>query len=311
MKLVVLGELAAEYAATAAQQTGVEIAVVADQSDTRAREMAEHLGVENWSTDLFAVATTQADTVVILGSDVDRAAEIAHHVVHAGRAVILADVPASDESAWIELAGRAGDRLTLSRPLRFDPLFATTRAATQAGDVGTPRTVRIAWTFDRGPNRRAPLNPVTLATELADVAVWLLGEAPSAVYALMSDVDGPPLMQINLRTATGSLALLEATIGVAGFPRLRDLGLQASDGALYHRTLQDDLLWTTDGAEVLTYGDDALTREVAAWTSGLPSATANLARGSAIRHNLTIARAIAVSLTSSQPAVIEAETEVR
>jgi predicted dehydrogenase len=305
MKLAVLGRVAAAYAAHAVQYRGVEVAVVADQTEAEARAIAERLGAARWTADWLAAATGDPDTVVLLGSDVDRAAELAHHVVHLGRAAILADVPSGEEAAWVELAGQAGSRLTLSRRLRFDRLFATTKAAIQAGDVGAPRTVRLAWSFDDGPDRRSTLNPVSLATELADVAVWLLDDAPNAVYAVTSGVDGPPLIQANLRTSTGSLALVEATVGAAGFPPLRDLGLQASDGAIYHRTLQDDLLWTTTGAEVLTYADDAFAREVAAWTGGMPEAEANLARGMAIRHNLAVARAIAVSLTTGEPALVE------
>src|SRR5205814_528498 len=126
---------------------------------------------------------------------------------------------------------------------------------------------------------------VALATELADIALWLLDDEPSTVYAMTSGVDGPPLITVNLQTRSGLLALLEATVNSTALPPFRDVSLLASDGAIYYQTLHDDLLWTATGAEVLTYNDDPLIGEVAAITSDPPDRDDRLARGPIVGKN--------------------------
>jgi predicted dehydrogenase len=309
MQLIVLGRVATVYAAFAGPRAGVPVGVVADESETGAKELAERLGATGWTADPLAILPGPEDAIVVLGSDVARADELARMATTAGRAVVLPDVPAGEEQAWTEIASRPEHHLILSRPLRFDRLFATAKAAIRAGDVGKPRTVQIAWTFGAVAEGAAGSPTLAaLATELADVALWLLDDAPSAVYAVACAVEGPPLIQVNLQTRTGSLALLEASVASPGLPRFRDLSLQASDGAIYHRAIQDDSLWTSSGVEVLSYADDALAREVAAWAGQTSDAEADLARGQAVMHNLAVTRAIAVSLTSGEPVSITTAT---
>src|SRR5437899_3088431 len=84
-------------------------------------------------------------------------------------------------------------------------------------------------------------DPVEAATQLADVALWLLDAEPASVYALACEVAGPPLLKVNVLAARGELASLEATVDAEGFPARRDLHLLATDGEITHRTGQDDL----------------------------------------------------------------------
>jgi predicted dehydrogenase len=216
--------------------------------------------------------------------------------------VVLADVPVGDERSWTGLASPINQRVMLSRPLRFDRLLATTKATIRAGAVGTPRVVQISWTFaDAADGGHVDRRVIELATELADAALWLLDDRASAVYAVSCTVDGPPLARVNLQTRQGSLALLEASVATPGLPAFRDLGLQASDGAIYHRATRDDLLWTTDGVGILSYPDDALAREAAAWAGQAPGDGQDLARSDAVIDNVAAMRAIADSLARGEP----------
>lgn len=268
MKIVVIGDIAASYAAMVGQDGRAEVSLVADPS------------VE-WASALAA----------------------ANH----GDQVVLTELPSGDDGRLDELLATAGDRLVLSRPLRFDRLFLAAKLAIRVGDVGILRTVHISWSFDRRIEESDPPDLVALATELADVAVWLLDDEPSTVYALTCAVDGPPLITVNLQTHSGLLALLEATVTSTALPPCRDVSLLASDGAIYHRTLHDDLLWTATGAEVLTYRDDALVPEVAAITRDAPDRDDRLARGPAVGTNRALARALMRSVATGQPARVGAD----
>src|SRR5258708_20541436 len=103
MRIVVLGDTAASYAALIGGDASVDVAVIADPSN-------------DWAKALALVAES------------DRA--------------ILTELPGTMSSEWSDLIAAAGDRLVLSRPLRFDRLFATARQALRAGDAGTLRSAR-------------------------------------------------------------------------------------------------------------------------------------------------------------------------
>jgi hypothetical protein len=107
---------------------------------------------------------------------------------------------------------------------------------------------------------------------LADAALWLLDAKPASLYALSCDVEGAPLLHVNVLATNGALVLLEVTVGAVGIPAQRAMHLLASDGEIEHRTSHDDLLWSDGRVEVIGLnteptppaGDPALVRAVAA-----------------------------------------------
>jgi predicted dehydrogenase len=266
MRIVVLGESAVAFAALVGARSGVSVTVVADPA-------------RGWAN---ARALTAAS---------DR--------------VILADLVGAESVDWANLIADVGDRLVLSRRLRFDRTIATARQAIRAGNIGELRSAHLTWSFTStgGPD------PIGLATELVDAALWLLDDLPRAVYAAHCADDGPPFISVNLQTRRGFLALLEATVASAGLPPFRDVSLLGSDGAIYHRSTDDDLLWTTGGADVLSYADDALAREVAVVTSDALDRDDSVARGSVVARNLAIAAALARSLKTGEPVQLGEESQ--
>jgi predicted dehydrogenase len=175
------------------------------------------------------------------------------------------------------------DESTRNHSLRADPHVARARAVIQTGEVGAPRTLRLGWSFPPGTD------PIEAVTALADAALWLLDAEPASLYALAGADDGPPLLHVNVLAANGALALLEVALDAEGFPARRELHLLGSEGEIVHRTGQDDLLWSADGAEALH-------------AAGAPARQAD--DDEAARRNLTIARALATSLTRREPIVV-------
>jgi predicted dehydrogenase len=261
MRIVVLGESAVAYAALVGARSGVSVTVVTDPA-------------KGWANARALAAVS------------DR--------------VVLADLAGAESVDWANLIANAGDRLVLSRRLRFDRTIATARPTIRAGDIGELRSAHLTWSF---PSADGP-DPIGLATELVDAALWLLDDAPRAIYAVRCAADGPTFISVNLQTRRGFLALLEAMVVSPGLPPFRDVSLLGSDGAIYHRSVNDDLLWTTGGADVLSYADDPLAREVAVVTSDALDRDDRLARGSAVAGNLAIAEALARSLASGEPVQI-------
>jgi predicted dehydrogenase len=210
--------------------------------------------------------------------------------------VLLAGVPTTDSVAWDEVAHEAADGLSLSRPLRFDPHLARAREVLSAGTVGTPRTLDIAWSFTH------EVDVLVAATELVDVACWLLDSGPAAVYASACVVDGPPLVKINLLTESGALALIEVAGETDALPRRRDLHLLASDGEIVHRIGQDDLLWSDGRVQPLPVAatrDELWSLEIATWLDG-GGPPDRLAGRTALLWNLAAARALAKSLADGE-----------
>ncbi len=173
-----------------------------------------------------------------------------------------------------EVAGEGG---TPGRPLRCDPHIARARDVVRGGTVGAPRTLELCWSFDGD-------DPIEMAAELVAIACFLLDSGPASIYAVASEVEGPPLVKVNLLTASGAIAAIEASSESADLPARRDLHLIATDGEIVHRIGKDDLLWS----------------EGKAWPL---SATIDLdgpAPGTTAGWDLAISRALADSLATGE-----------
>ena len=248
-----------------------------------------------------------ADAVVI-SPQARGALASARRALRAGQRVLLTSVPTRSHDEWSRLAGRHRDRLALSRSMRFDRLLAAAKDSVRAGNVGQARTIHLGWSFPGRPrsSRQRQLTGLIDGTALlADAALWLLEAAPERIYALRCEVDGAPLMMANIQASSGFLASIETTLGTDGYPPLRELSLLGADGAIYHRTAQDDILFTKDGAEVLGHTEDSLVREASAWLDDAAPTRQNLAGGDALRLAIALTRAIADSIERGEPVAVE------
>jgi predicted dehydrogenase len=176
----------------------------------------------------------------------------------------------------------ADEGVTPNRPLRFDPYIARAREVVRGGTVGTPRTLELCWSF-------AGADATAAATELVDVACWLLDSGPASVYAVACRVAGPPLVKVNLLTESGAIAVIEVAGESDDLPTRSDLHLLATDGEIVHRIGNDDLIWSEGRAWPLpgVAGLDELRDQ-------------ELAGEPAIGWNVAVSRALARSLATGE-----------
>src|SRR5262245_45542749 len=92
----------------------------------------------------------------------------------------LADLVRAETGA-VAAVLELGGRVVLSGRLRFDRTIATARRAIRAGEIGEVRSAHLTWSFSGGPRSS---DPIELATELVDAALWLLDDAPRSLYAV-------------------------------------------------------------------------------------------------------------------------------
>ena len=177
-----------------------------------------------------------------------------------------------------------GGGTTLNPPLRFDLHIVRAKDVVRGGTVGAPRTLELCWSAD-GDDATA------IATELVDVACDLLDSGPAAIYAVASDVEGPPLVKVNVLTESGAIAVIEASGESGELPARRDLHLIATDGEIVHRIGKDDLLWSEGRiwplfgtAETVDGGDGPARGAVSGWNEAVSRALArSLATGETVR----------------------------
>jgi hypothetical protein len=269
MKLAVFGDTARDAGTIAARLAGV--------SDVIPVTPADSMDGEGWIG-------------LVVDGGADGAARIAETALANGRRVLLTEIPKNEPKTWMI---PARDGLTLSRPLRFDPHIARAKEVVRGGTIGGPRTLELCWSLERDDATGA-------ATELVDVACMLLDSGPAAIYASSSDVTGPPLIKVNLLTASGAIAVIEAAVESDELPARRDLHLLATDGEIVHRIGQDDLLWSEGSARPLpgaTATEALRAQEIAVWIDGESD---GLARGPAVDWNLAAGTALAQSLATGE-----------
>ena len=129
-------------------------------------------------------------------------------------------------------ATRGGAQLCILNPERFLPSRQLIRQQLDSGKLGEPGLVRI-HRWESGAVE-------TLATPLAcelDVALWLMGSAPTLVYALSTG----GLLQIHLGFPGGGMALLDYVDSLPPGDGYQSLSVIASTGAAYaddHQNVQ-------------------------------------------------------------------------
>src|SRR5262245_31519514 len=112
---------------------------------------------------------------LVVSQEEQGATRLVSTALAAGHRVLLGGVPRADHVRWDEIVLPARDVLTVSRPLRFERHIARTKDVIREGTIGVPRTLELCWGFDRR------CDPIVKATELIDVACFLLADEPAAI----------------------------------------------------------------------------------------------------------------------------------
>ena len=190
--LLGLGRIGAFHAEVLAGLPAVEELVLSDPVPALAEQAAERLGARvgvRIADDPAAVLASGTDGMII-AAPTPVHAELIELCVAAGRPTFCEKPVSRDNAEAAQLATRiagTGVPVQIGYPRRFDPAFATIRAAVAGGDLGTVTTVR-STTLDPAPPPRAYLAASggifrDCAVHDFDAVRWVTGQEVIEVYA--------------------------------------------------------------------------------------------------------------------------------
>ncbi|HTU53525.1 MAG TPA: inositol 2-dehydrogenase [Acetobacteraceae bacterium] len=211
------GRIGRIHAANAAANPRCRLVAVADIVEAAASSLARSLGCEAAGDPAATIAREDVDAVVI-GTPTDTHVALLLEAARRGKAV-LCEKPVDLNLRKVDEAAaeieKLAARVMVAFNRRFDPSAAAVRRAIDAGAIGAVRQVVIT---SRDP---APPPPSYIASSGGifrdmtihdfDMARWLLGEEPSAVFACASTLVDPAIgaagdfdsVMIVMRTPSG------------------------------------------------------------------------------------------------------------
>jgi myo-inositol 2-dehydrogenase / D-chiro-inositol 1-dehydrogenase len=213
------GVMGADHARIFAEELPhVEIAIVCDASDERARSVATQFGVGTVVTDPLEAATSDHIDAVVIASPDDTHAALTIAALQAGKHV-LCEKPLSQSSAEciqiMEIEQQIGARrVQVGFMRRFDPSYVEVKTLLTAGAIGNAlmlhcfhRNVSVPSTF------LAPMAITNSAPHEFDIARYLFNEEIVSISVFQPNVSTlsaqvMPVFMV-LKTAAGRLVNVE------------------------------------------------------------------------------------------------------
>ncbi len=262
LALIAYGQSGPQYDRVARRiRNGAFTAVVAGDA-AAARRTARSIGAQIWTDDFDALLADHSNAfdAVVLDSSVPLPARYSQSAARAGKHV-LADMPlAGSRDAALQVISACSEAsvcLMVGQALRFTPSLRTVKESLAAGQLGDPGLVRIhSWKATDDEKNRGHIDdsePAAGAGLLlprvhreVDLACWLFGTRPEAVYAIESNTSRPrsvglPYLQLHLGFPDGGMALIDSTQTLPGGDGYFSLSLIGSTGAAYsdgHHNMQ-------------------------------------------------------------------------
>ena len=215
------GRIGRIHARNVALHPALELKYVVDPMAGAAETLAADVGAI--AGDLDQALGDAAVSGVIIASPTDHHLDQALRAVEAGKAVMCekpVDLDLQRARAATSKLGAPGVSLFVGFNRRFDPQFAALKARLDAGAVGALETVQIT-SHDPAP---PPVSYIRtsgglfkdMAIHDFDMARWLLGEEPVAVFAAASCLVDPAIGEAGdvdtaktvLKTASGKLCVI-------------------------------------------------------------------------------------------------------
>ena len=217
--LIGAGRIGRIHAKNAAFHTRIELAGVVDAIDAAAQSLAQE-----YATPVLTLEQALADESiagVIIASSTDTHLDYSVRAAAAGKAIFCEKPIDQDLQRARSAAGDlAGSRLFLAFNRRFDPNFQALKARLDGGSVGSLETLQITSNDPSPPPPAYVAISGGLFKDMAihdfDMARWLLGEEPVAVFASGSCLVDPEIGRLGdvdtartlLRTASGKLCVI-------------------------------------------------------------------------------------------------------
>ncbi|KAF1693106.1 inositol 2-dehydrogenase [Pseudoxanthomonas koreensis] len=217
--LIGAGRIGRIHARNAALDPRLRLAGIVDPVDAAAQALATE-----WNTAVTTLDQALADPAVagvIIASSTDTHLEYSLRAAAAGKAVFC-EKPIDQDLARARPAARElpAARLLLAFNRRFDPNFQALKARLDGGSVGSLETLQITSNDPSPPPPAYVAISGGLFKDMAihdfDMARWLLGEEPVAVFASGSCLVDPEIGKLGdvdtartlLRTASGKLCVI-------------------------------------------------------------------------------------------------------
>ncbi|MBL8700730.1 MAG: Gfo/Idh/MocA family oxidoreductase [Alphaproteobacteria bacterium] len=196
----------------------VELAIADPSPEARARATADHPGlriVADWRELLADCDVVDAVAPSTLNASIALEAMAAGRDVFIEKPVGRTIAEARDVAA---AATRLGRRMQVGFVLRFHPLARRLHEVLRGGSLGRLRWISGEFLCLKRPRRDAGV-VLNDAVHFLDLILWLKGEAPASVQAMMEDGLGrgfEDLVLSTLRWGDGTLGRLDASCVVAG-----------------------------------------------------------------------------------------------
>ena len=220
--LIGAGRIGRIHARNAALNPRLRLAGIVDPVDAAAQALATE-----WNTAVTTLDQALADPAVagvVIASSTDTHLEYSLRAAAAGKAVFC-EKPIDQDLARARSAARelSAARLLLAFNRRFDPNFQALKARLDGGSVGSLETLQITSNDPSPPPPAYVAISGGLFKDMAihdfDMARWLLGEEPVAVFASGSCLVDPEIGRLGdvdtartlLRTASGKLCVISNT----------------------------------------------------------------------------------------------------
>ncbi len=310
------GSFAREHLLALRDVPGLRVRWVAGSDLARAEELARLVGARA-TTDIGAAVTDPAVHAVDV---VNATPGHAPWTIAAGRAGkhVHVDKPAALSLGQLDamIAATRSTSLLVGQTVRFQPAVRRLAGAVHDGRVGSPRLLHITWYTGHawpGGWRSWQLDPqlsgghpVHNGTHIIDAATWLLGSAPTEVFArglrtFSPEMESPDSFHVQLRTADGALATLELCYALRQRgDMLRRVVLVGTEGTLRHSTEAEPGL-SSDAARPAPLSlEGALRDQLSHWADVVTGTAEPVVRTAEVRAALAGALAAQRSLITGR-----------
>ena len=219
------GRIGRRHARTLANQAPIaELVVIADASETSAKETAVNLGVARWTTDSESAIGDPDVDVVVIASSTDTHAPLIIAAAEAGKHIfcekpIALDLETTDRA--IEAVEQAGVRLQVGFNRRFDRGYRRAKADIAAGKVGTVESIRDTMRDPEPPPAAYVATSGGLFRDMTihnfDCVRWLAGCEAVELYAMAACLVDPMFAEygdvdtsiVSIRFESGALAVID------------------------------------------------------------------------------------------------------
>jgi predicted dehydrogenase len=258
--IVGAGAIAREHVRAIRRVPGLEVVAVMDPDPAKAEALAALAGGTARATaDVRAILEADDIQAIDVCTPPDRHAALSIASARRGKSVHVekpAALTLADLEAMRAAARDHGVSLTVGQTARFQPVHREAKRQLDAGAVGRPRVLHVTWyarhLWPRGW-RAWQLDPARCGGHLVhngihalDLAVWLLADVPSRVFArgwstFAPEMPTPDSFHIIARFAGGALAVLEIAYALRqSGDLLRRLVVIGDQGSLVHTTQGED-----------------------------------------------------------------------